>query len=94
MLAILIDDVGFGASNAFGGPCQTPTTWSLRKRLSASRWRVSKPGEAVHAVGATQASPLPVYQLESGADLRLFSIAACSEHMTAANASSRTTPAT
>ena len=25
VLLILIDDVGFGASSAFGGPCQTPT---------------------------------------------------------------------
>ncbi len=25
VLVILIDDVGFGASSAFGGPCQTPT---------------------------------------------------------------------
>ena len=24
MLVILLDDVGFGASSAFGGPCQTP----------------------------------------------------------------------
>ena len=25
VLIILLDDVGFGASSAFGGPCQTPT---------------------------------------------------------------------
>ena len=25
VLVVLIDDVGFGASSAFGGPCQTPT---------------------------------------------------------------------
>ena len=24
VLLVLIDDVGFGASSAFGGPCQTP----------------------------------------------------------------------
>jgi Sulfatase len=24
VLVILLDDVGFGASSAFGGPCQTP----------------------------------------------------------------------
>ena len=24
VVVILIDDVGFGASSAFGGPCQTP----------------------------------------------------------------------
>src|SRR5947209_9430975 len=31
VLVILIDDVGFGASSAFGGPCQTPNF----ERLSA-----------------------------------------------------------
>jgi arylsulfatase len=31
VLIILLDDVGFGASSAFGGPCQTPTA----KRLAA-----------------------------------------------------------
>jgi arylsulfatase len=25
VLVVLIDDVGFGASSAFGGPCYTPT---------------------------------------------------------------------
>ena len=25
VLVVLIDDVGFGASSAFGGPCHTPT---------------------------------------------------------------------
>lgn len=32
VLIILFDDVGFGASSAFGGPCQTPTA----ERLAAS----------------------------------------------------------
>ena len=32
VLIILLDDVGFGASSAFGGPCQTPTF----ERLAAS----------------------------------------------------------
>src|SRR5687767_15311671 len=31
VLVILIDDVGFGASSAFGGPCQTPTAERLAK---------------------------------------------------------------
>jgi arylsulfatase len=31
VLVILIDDVGFGASSAFGGPCQTPTAEQLAK---------------------------------------------------------------
>jgi arylsulfatase len=29
ILVILLDDVGFGASSAFGGPCQTPTAEKL-----------------------------------------------------------------
>ena len=29
VLVILLDDVGFGASSAFGGPCQTPTVERL-----------------------------------------------------------------
>ena len=29
VLIVLIDDVGFGASSAFGGPCQTPTAEKL-----------------------------------------------------------------
>lgn len=31
VLLILIDDAGFGASSAFGGPCQTPTAERLAK---------------------------------------------------------------
>ena len=33
VLIMLLDDVGFGASSAFGGPCQTPTA----ERLAARR---------------------------------------------------------
>src|SRR5256885_1176441 len=29
VLVVLLDDVGFGASSAFGGPCQTPTAEKL-----------------------------------------------------------------
>lgn len=29
VLVVLLDDVGFGASSAFGGPCATPTTERL-----------------------------------------------------------------
>src|SRR5262245_61499564 len=31
LLIVLLDDVGFGASSAFGGPCQTPTAERLAK---------------------------------------------------------------
>jgi Sulfatase len=31
VLVILLDDVGFGASSAFGGPCQTPNAERLAK---------------------------------------------------------------
>src|SRR6187399_2795347 len=29
VLIVLLDDVGFGASSAFGGPCETPTAEQL-----------------------------------------------------------------
>src|SRR5262245_56304386 len=29
VLLVLLDDVGFGASSTFGGPCQTPTLQKL-----------------------------------------------------------------
>ena len=32
VLIVLLDDVGFGASSAFGGPCSTPTA----ERLAAA----------------------------------------------------------
>ncbi len=38
VLVILIDDVGFGASSAFGGPCQTPTA----ERLAAGGLRYNR----------------------------------------------------
>ena len=31
VLVILLDEVGFGAASAFGGPCQTPTAERLAK---------------------------------------------------------------
>src|SRR5450631_3499356 len=31
VLVILIDDVGFGASSVFGGPCQAPTAERIAK---------------------------------------------------------------
>ncbi len=38
MLVILLDDVGFGASSAFGGPCSTPTA----ERLAAGGLRYNR----------------------------------------------------
>ena len=38
VLIILLDDVGFGASSAFGGPCQTPTA----ERLAAGGLRYNR----------------------------------------------------
>ncbi len=32
ILIVLLDDVGFGASSAFGGPCQTPNAELLAAR--------------------------------------------------------------
>ncbi len=39
VLIVLLDDVGFGASSAFGGPCQTPTA----ERMAANGLRVFTP---------------------------------------------------
>jgi arylsulfatase len=36
VLVILLDDVGFGASSAFGGPCQTPTAERLAQAGSST----------------------------------------------------------
>jgi hypothetical protein len=36
ILVILIDDAGFGASSAFGGPCQTPNAERLAARVGSS----------------------------------------------------------
>ena len=36
MLVVLLDDAGFAASSAFGGPCETPTA----ERLAASGLQV------------------------------------------------------
>ena len=33
VLIVLLDDVGFGASSAFGGPCSTPIAWPSRSRV-------------------------------------------------------------
>ena len=38
VLIVLLDDIGFGASSAFGGPCQTPTA----ERLAASGLKFSR----------------------------------------------------
>ena len=38
ILIVLIDDVGFGASSAFGGPCQTPTA----ERLAANGLKLNR----------------------------------------------------
>ena len=36
VLVVLLDDVGFGASSAFGGPCQTPTAERLAAGVCAT----------------------------------------------------------
>src|SRR5262247_3852829 len=38
VLIVLLDDVGFGASSAFGGPCQTPTA----ERLAANGVKLNR----------------------------------------------------
>src|SRR5678815_3473618 len=43
VLLILLDDVGFGASSAFGGPCQTPTAERLAGSGSVSYTHLTLP---------------------------------------------------
>ena len=52
VLVILIDDVGFGASSAFGGPCNTPTA----ERLGGG-WAAVQPVPHDGAVRADAAGP-------------------------------------
>ena len=49
VLVVLLDDVGFGASSAFGGPCQTPTA----ERLAAGGLQL----QPVPHHGAVRADP-------------------------------------
>ena len=63
VLVVLLDDVGFGSSRAFGGPCQTPTferlaeqraagtTASTRRRCARRRAQALLTGRNHHSVG-------------------------------------------
>ncbi len=46
VLVILLDDVGFGASSAFGGPCNTPTA----ERLANTGLKYTR----LHTTGSTE----------------------------------------
>ena len=76
VLVILLDDVGFGASSAFGGPCSTPTAERLARRglkynrfhttaLCAPTRQALLTGRNHHAVGmggiTEMATPIPGY---------------------------------
>jgi arylsulfatase A-like enzyme len=41
VLVVLIDDVGFGASSAFCGPCATPTAERLARGLKFNRFHTT-----------------------------------------------------
>jgi hypothetical protein len=43
VLIVLLDDVGFGASSAFGGPCQTPVAEKLASRASSTTASIPLP---------------------------------------------------
>ena len=68
VLVVLLDDVGFGASSAFGGPVNMPTVWWLRPLSSAARvgehsavvWKrlyFSPPAASRSALGVAIAPP-------------------------------------
>jgi hypothetical protein len=47
LLIVLIDDVGFGASSAFGGPVDTPTAERLAgEALKSTRLHTTAAGDA------------------------------------------------
>jgi len=52
VLVVLLDDVGFGASSAFGGPCQTPNAEKLASNLQIDVDAAAKDED--HRVGAEE----------------------------------------
>ena len=57
VLVVLLDDVGFGASSAFGGPCRTPTA----ERLAAGGLRYNRFHNVlgIHEFVTEAEAPLP-----------------------------------
>ena len=53
VLIVLIDDVGFGASSAFGGPCNTPTAERLAAGIFSASTATS--GSGAGSAAATRA---------------------------------------
>jgi hypothetical protein len=51
VLIVLLDDVGFGASSAFGGPCHTPTA----ERLAAGGLKYTRFHRGLHPLRHGQA---------------------------------------
>jgi arylsulfatase len=49
VLVVLIDDVGFGASSAFGGPCRTPNHAAIHVSGGARShiWDPARPDESM-----------------------------------------------
>ncbi len=62
VLVILIDDVGYGASSAFGGPCHTPNMEKLAKGgLSYTRFHTTalcSPSRGVRSGGRSETSTI------------------------------------
>lgn len=68
MLIVLIDDVGFGASSAFGGPCHTPVGETLR----LNGYSTAQFGKC-HEVPLWQVSPVgPFHQWPTGSGFEHF----------------------
>src|SRR5215207_5573871 len=56
VLVILLDDVGFGASSAFGGPCSTPTAERLAENgLKYNRFHTTALGRPQLVKGKSHA---------------------------------------
>ena len=73
VLVVLLDDVGFGASSVFGGPCQTPTA----ERLAAAGLRYTR----FHTTALCSPSRAA---LLTGRNHHMVGMAGCTELATAA----------
>src|SRR6476660_4064511 len=83
VLIVLLDDVGFGASSAFGGPCRTPTA----ERLAAGGLKYNR----FHTSALFARTPQAML---TGRNQHLFGMRATTETATSAPGNSSVRPNT
>jgi hypothetical protein len=89
VLIVLLDDVGFGASSAFGGPCQTPTA----ERLAAEGLRYTRFHTTALRSPSRLCSPSRAALL-SGRNHHTVGMSSCTEFATSAPGANSTRPNT